>query len=322
MTAPIIEVKEISKSFPVKNFFGKTKGVVSAVDNVSFHVFENKTLGIVGESGCGKSTLGRLLLRLIESDSGQVQVNGNNILSFNQKQMKLTRKDLQIIFQDPYSSLNPHMTILENVQFPLLVNGYSKKEAKEKAIQMLEACALSRYYMEEYPGSLSGGQRQRVAIARALVLEPKIVIADEPVSALDKSVQAQVLNLLLELKKRFSLTLIFISHDLHVVEYMSDYVMVMYLGRIVEYGPAEKIYSHPYHPYTKALLNATPSLERKAKNKQITLIEGELPSPLNPPSGCRFRTRCPEAMERCANETPAKFHVSKEHEVACFLHES
>lgn len=318
----ILEVTALSKSFPIKGLWGKSKGAVSAVKEVSFALKEQGTLGIVGESGCGKSTLARLLLRLIEPDRGEVRYRGNDILGFKAAQMQEIRKNMQMVFQNPYSSLNPKMNILDNVAFNLWVNGESKQEARKRAHFYLDAVGLPKSYAERYPHSLSGGQRQRVAIARALVLEPDILIADEAVSALDKSVQAQVLNLFQDLKKEFSLSLLFISHDLNVVEYMSDEVMVMYLGTVVEKGSADRIYSNPYHPYTQALLNSAPSMEVGVTtlNKHIP-IKGELPSPLNPPSGCRFRTRCNFADERCASGVPQAVKVGPNHQVACFLYE-
>jgi oligopeptide/dipeptide ABC transporter ATP-binding protein len=319
----ILEVNSVSKSFPIKGLWGRTKGVVSAVDQVSLILKEQGTLGIVGESGCGKSTLARLLLRLIEPDLGEVRFRGQNILGLKESEMQHVRKNMQMVFQNPYSSLNPKMTILDNVAFNLWVNGESKQEARKRAHYYLDAVGLPVSYAGRYPNSLSGGQRQRVAIARALVLEPDILIADEAVSALDKSVQAQVLNLFQDLKKEFSLSLLFISHDLNVVEYMSNDVMVMYLGTVVEKGPADRLYSKPYHPYTQALMNSAPSMEVgiNTLNKH-TPIKGELPSPLNPPSGCRFRTRCNFAEERCAQAVPRTIEVGPDHHVACFLYET
>jgi oligopeptide/dipeptide ABC transporter ATP-binding protein len=320
---PILEVSALSKSFPVKGMWGKAKGAVSAVNQVSFALKEQGTLGIVGESGCGKSTLARLLLRLIEPDLGEVRFRGQNILGLKDADMRQIRQNMQMVFQNPYSSINPKMTILDNVAFNLWVNGEPKREARKRAHYYLDAVGLPKSYADRYPHSLSGGQRQRVAIARALVLEPDILIADEAVSALDKSVQAQVLNLFQDLKKEFSLSLLFISHDLNVVEYMSNEMMVMYLGTVVEKGPADRLYSQPYHPYTQALLNSAPSMEVgiTTLNKQ-TPIKGELPSPLNPPSGCRFRTRCNFAEERCAQAVPRTIEVGPGHQVACFLYET
>ncbi|GGH82541.1 oligopeptide/dipeptide ABC transporter ATP-binding protein [Pullulanibacillus pueri] len=316
----ILEVKGVSKSFPVKGSFGKSKGAVSAVSDVSFSLKERGTLGIVGESGCGKSTLARLLLRLIEPDEGEVLYRDQDILTLKGRKLNQIKRKIQMVFQNPYSSINPKMTIENNVAFSLWTNGVSKKEARKKANDYLEAVGLPRSYAHRYPQSLSGGQRQRVAIARALVLEPEIIIADEAVSALDKSIQGQVLNLFQDLKKDFNLSLLFISHDLNVVEYMSDEVMVMYLGKVVEKGSAQHIYSNARHPYTKALLNSEPSMKVGVSNlDKHQLIKGELPSPLNPPSGCRFRTRCPHATAQCGNAQLPTIEVNTGHHVACHL---
>lgn len=318
---PILEGVNLGKSFHIKGLLGKTKGTVSAVHDVSFSLREQATLGIVGESGCGKSTLARLIMRLIQPDVGKVNYRGEDILPLSGSSLQKVRKKIQMVFQNPYSSINPKLSILDNVAFPLWENGVGKIDARKKALYYLEAVGLPRLYANRLPTSLSGGQRQRVAIARALVLEPEIVIADEAVSALDKSVQAQVLRLFQDLKKEFSLSLVFISHDLNVVEYMSDEVMVMYLGKVVEAGPAEQIYADPQHPYTQALLDSIPSMEVGVSTLDNSPIKGELPSPMNPPSGCRFRTRCPLATEQCASGAPPKIEVSPGHSTACFLYE-
>jgi oligopeptide/dipeptide ABC transporter, ATP-binding protein, C-terminal domain len=316
----ILEVTGISKTFPVQGMFGRKKGGVSAVDGVSFSLPKRGTLGIVGESGCGKSTLARLIMRLIEPDTGKVRFEDADLLQMGKSELKGIRKHIQMVFQNPYSSLNPKLTILDNVAFPLWANGEAKEKARQNAYKYLDAVGLPRSYAAKFPHHLSGGQRQRVAIARALVLEPEIVIADEAVSALDKSVQAQVLNLFQDLKKEFDLSLIFISHDLHVVEYMSDEVMVMYLGRVVEQGPKEQVFGKPAHPYTQALLKSVPSMEIQSRTlEEVAALKGELPSPLNPPSGCRFRTRCMFAEERCAAAAPPPVEVGTGHTAACFL---
>lgn len=315
----ILEVNNLGKTFPIRNLIGRSKGGVSAVDRISFSLSKQGTLGIVGESGCGKSTLARLLMRLIEPDHGEVNYRGRNILELSGAPLKEVRRQIQMVFQNPYSSLDPMMSVLDNVGFSLWANGTGKAAARQTAYEYLEAVGLSRTHADRMPGALSGGQRQRVAIARALILKPEIVIADEAVSALDKSVQAQVLNLFQELKKEFALSLVFISHDLHVVEYMSDEVMVMYLGRVVEKGPTDRIFSNPAHPYTRALLASAPSLDAENAGRGAPALAGELPSPLNPPSGCRFRTRCPFATERCALETPALTDVGPGHQAACLL---
>jgi oligopeptide/dipeptide ABC transporter ATP-binding protein len=316
----ILEVKNLSKTFYNKNFIGQVKSAVTAVTDVSFSLQAMQTFGIVGESGCGKSTLARLILRLIEADSGEVNYKERDLLQLPGSQLQELRRNIQMVFQDPYSSLNPSMTLLDNVAFSLWVNGVSKREGRQRAYNYLEAVGIPRSSAERYPQSLSGGQRQRVAIARALVLEPKIIIADEAVSALDKSIQAQVLNLFHELQKDFSLSMIFISHDLNVVELMSDTVMVMYLGMVVEMAPVDEMYYKPYHPYTQALFNSSPSLDvHKKKLKDFKLV-GEIPSPLNPPSGCRFRTRCTFASEACAQKRPELVEVSAGHYVSCLMY--
>jgi oligopeptide/dipeptide ABC transporter ATP-binding protein len=259
-------------------------------------------------------------MRLIEPDTGEVLFEEADLLQMGKSELKSVRKHIQMVFQNPYSSLNPKLTILDNVAFPLWANGETKEKARQSAHKYLDAVGLPRSYAAKYPHHLSGGQRQRVAIARALVLEPEIVIADEAVSALDKSVQAQVLNLFQDLKKEFDLSLIFISHDLHVVEYMSDEVMVMYLGRVVEKGPKEQVFGKPAHPYTQALLKSVPSMEIQSRTlEEAATLKGELPSPLNPPSGCRFRTRCMYAEERCAAAAPPQVKVGEGHTAACFL---
>lgn len=316
----ILEVTDVSKTFPLRGVFGQSKGGVSAVNGVSFTLKSKGTLGIVGESGCGKSTLARLIMRLIEPDQGQVRYKNEDLLKLGGSDLKKMRKRIQMVFQNPYSSLNPKLTILDNVAFPLWANGTGRAAASTQAYRYLDAVGLPKSYAAKYPHHLSGGQRQRVAIARALVLEPDIVIADEAVSALDKSVQAQVLNLFQDLKKEFDLSLIFISHDLHVVEYMSDDVMVMYLGGVVEKGPKEEVFANPRHPYTEALLKSVPSVDLAVrKAPETVLLKGDLPSPLNPPSGCRFRTRCIFAEARCAQNVPALVEVGEGHHTACLL---
>ncbi|WP_240941778.1 oligopeptide/dipeptide ABC transporter ATP-binding protein [Paenibacillus sp. HB172176] len=317
---PILEVNHISKTFPVKNMLGRRKGGVSAVDNVSFTLQRKGTLGIVGESGCGKSTLARLVMRLIEPDAGEVLYRESDLMQLSKKDMLGMRRNIQMVFQNPYSSLNPKLTVLDNVAFSLWANAQSQAEARAQAGKFLDAVGLPKSYAAKLPHHLSGGQRQRVAIARALVLNPEIVIADEAVSALDKSVQAQVLNLFQDLKDEFELSLIFISHDLHVVEYMSDEVMVMYLGRVVERGPKSRVFSQPVHPYTQALLKSAPSMDVHSRMmEEVVPLKGELPSPLHPPSGCRFRTRCLFAEERCGLASPPMVEAAPGHEAACFL---
>jgi peptide/nickel transport system ATP-binding protein len=291
------------------------------VDDVSFEVAPGETLGIVGESGCGKSTLARLLLRLIEADAGVVRFDGEDVLAASRSRMKRLRRDMQLVFQDPYASLNPRLTIEDTVAFSLLVHGTPRAEAAERARALLGRVGLDpRLHGRRYAHELSGGQRQRVNIARALVLDPKLLVLDEPVSALDKSVQAQVLNLLQDLKAERALTYVLISHDLNVIEYVSDRVLVMYLGEVVETGTAEALSQSPKHPYTQALFASAPSMDPDRRMDRLP-ITGDPPNAINPPSGCRFRTRCPFAMPRCAEMTPPRVPVSATHEVACYLYE-
>jgi oligopeptide/dipeptide ABC transporter ATP-binding protein len=321
---PLLEVRNISKRFPVKLSMFKT-AYVSAVDDVSFSVMPGTTLGIVGESGCGKSTTARLILGLASVDCGDVLFEGESILylsragtpSISGRRVRL-RRNLQMVFQDPYSSLNPRASIGEIIGFPMRVQGYKRNEIRERTEMLLQRVGLHSTHASYYPHQLSGGQRQRVNIARALSIEPKLVICDEAVSALDKSVQAQVLNLLKDLQEQFALTYIFISHDLNVVEYMSNRVAVMYLGQIVETCTSEELYRQPLHPYTRALLAAIPSVDPN-RRLEPDEFEGEIPSPLNPPSGCRFRPRCPFAMEICSHTRPPLDEAEPDHRVACHL---
>ncbi len=321
MIAPMLEARSLRKYFPVRGgFFLRTRAWVRAVDDVSFAVSATETLGIVGESGCGKSTLARLLLRLLVPDAGTVRVSGEDLGAAGPARMKRVRRDLQLVFQDPYASLNPRLTIEDTVAFSLLVHGTPRGEARERARALLGRVGLDpRLYGPRYPHELSGGQRQRVNIARALVLDPKLLVLDEPVSALDKSVQAQVLNLLQDLKAERALTYIFISHDLNVIEYVSDRILVMYLGQIVEGGTAEALTGDPKHPYTQALFASAPSMDptRRMERPPIT---GDPPNPVTPPSGCRFRTRCAYAMPRCAESPPPLIAVAPSHQVACYLY--
>jgi oligopeptide/dipeptide ABC transporter ATP-binding protein len=317
---PLLEVRDLKKEFPVKLGF-RTKGVVSAVDGVSFKVEAGETLGIVGESGCGKSTAARLLLGLLEPDAGEVGFEGQNVAGLGRLARKQVRRQMQMVFQDPYSSLNPRMSIRDNIGFPMKVHGYGKKEIADTVAALLEDVGLHKNHASYFPHQMSGGQRQRVNIARALALNPKLIVCDEAVSALDKSIQAQVLNLLQDLQQEHNLTYLFISHDLNVVEYISDRVVVMYLGQVVETCPSDELYRNPLHPYTKALLSAIPKLDPDDASQPLP-ISGELPSPINPPSGCRFRTRCPMAMEVCATARPKLTEVAPGHQVACYLYEA
>ncbi|MDQ3749302.1 MAG: dipeptide ABC transporter ATP-binding protein, partial [Acidobacteriota bacterium] len=307
--AKLVEVHNLFKHFPIEN----SDDVVKAVDGVSFDIFSGETLGLVGESGCGKSTVGKCLLRLYEPSSGEVLFEGQNLVGLPNKQMQLLRREMQIIFQDPYASLNPRLSILSTVSEPLKIHGIgSKTEQRERTAELLSKVGLDPNYMNRYPHEFSGGQRQRIGIARALALNPKLIICDEPVSALDVSVQAQVVNLLQDLQAEFGLTYLFISHGLAVVEHISQRVAVMYLGKIVEIAEGRELYDNPLHPYTKALLSAIPVPNPKQKRERIVL-KGDVPTPINPPSGCRFRTRCPFAIERCAEVVPELREIKEGH---------
>ena len=311
--AKLIEVRNLVKHFPIEN----SDDVVKAVDGVSFDIFSGETLGLVGESGCGKSTVGKCLLRLYEPSSGEVLFEGQNLVGLPNKQMQLLRREMQIIFQDPYASLNPRLSILSTVSEPLKIHGIgSKTQQRERTGELLSKVGLDPNYMNRYSHEFSGGQRQRIGIARALALNPKLIICDEPVSALDVSVQAQVVNLLQDLQAEFGLTYLFISHGLAVVEHISQRVAVMYLGKIVEVAEGREFYDNPLHPYTKALLSAIPVPNPKQKRERIVL-KGDVPTPINPPSGCRFRTRCPWAIEDCAKVVPELREIKLNHFAAC-----
>ena len=310
---PLLEVKHLVKHFPVDH----SDDVVQAVDDVSFHLSQGETLGLVGESGCGKSTVGRCLLRLIEPTGGEVLFEGQDIIGLPNNRMQALRREMQIIFQDPYASLNPRLSIRSIVAEPLKIHNLgNKSEQNERVADLLQKVGLDPKYADRYPHEFSGGQRQRIGIARALALNPKLIICDEPVSALDVSVQAQVVNLLQELQDEFGLTYLFISHGLAVVEHISDRVAVMYLGKIVEICDANELYALPLHPYTKALLSAIPIPDPKQKRERIVL-KGDVPTPINPPSGCRFRTRCPIAIDECARIVPELREITDGHFAAC-----
>ncbi|MDH3493574.1 MAG: dipeptide ABC transporter ATP-binding protein [Acidobacteriota bacterium] len=312
-TQKLVEVLDLVKHFPVEN----SDDLVRAVDGISFDIMAGETLGLVGESGCGKSTVGRCLLRLHEPTSGEVRFEGENIVDLGNRELQKLRREMQVIFQDPYSSLNPRMSIYSTVSEPLKIHRIGdKSDRRRKVEELLRKVGLDPRYMDRYPHEFSGGQRQRIGIARALALNPKLIIADEPVSALDVSVQAQVVNLLQDLQKEFGLTYLFISHGLAVVEHISSRVAVMYLGKIVEVAEAEELYRNPLHPYTKALLSAIPIPDPQIKRERIVL-EGDVPTPINPPSGCRFRTRCPIAINECAQKDPVFEEVSENHFAAC-----
>jgi len=312
---PLLEINNLKKYFSVPN------GQLHAVDNVSLSIREGETLGIVGESGCGKSTLGRVILRLHEPTSGNIIYDGMDITTFNNEEMRQMRKYMQIIFQDPYASLNPRFTISQIIEEPLKLHNIYKneKERKERVESLMEYVGLSKRSYNLYPHEFDGGRRQRVVIARALAIDPKFIVCDEPVSALDVSVQAQILNLMMELQEKLGLTYIFISHDLSVVKHISDNIGVMYLGQIIEKAPKRDIFEKPLHPYTIALLSAIPSINVKVKKKKI-ILSGEITSPINPKPGCRFSVRCPFANEQCFQEDPKLVEVEKKHFVACFRH--
>ena len=321
---PLLVVRNLKKYFPVRgNLFSKDKKFVHAVDNVSFSVAKGKTLGIVGESGCGKSTTAKLIARLIGLDSGKMVFDGDGVAEYGGIALKEFRKNLQMVFQDSFASLNPRLTIEQTIAYGPTVHGASKSEATHQARTLLQRVGLApEQFASRYPYELSGGQRQRVNIARALAYQPRLVILDEAVAALDKSVQAQVLNLLQELKNERQLTYLFISHDLHVVHYMSDEVMVMYLGQVVEKGPVDRIFNHAAHPYTQALLSAIPSMDPNQRTLKPPL-DGDPPNPINPPSGCRFQDRCLKVMNKCRAVSPSLTFVGlgSEHTVACHLNE-
>ena len=318
----ILEVSHLKKYFPIKGgMFGKQVGAVKAVDDVSFTLKRGTTMGLVGESGCGKSTTGRTILRLIEKTDGQVLFNGKDVYGLSNREMRDMRTKMQIIFQDPYSSLSPRLPVGEIIGEAVREhNLVPKSEYADYVTKIMDDCGLQSYHKDRYPHEFSGGQRQRICIARALALNPEFVVCDEPVSALDVSVQAQIINLLKELQEKYKLTYLFISHDLSVVEYISDTVGVMYLGNLVEYGTTADIFRNPLHPYTEALFSAIPVPDPKAKMNRIVL-EGSIPSPANPPSGCKFHTRCKHCMEKCKTEAPVQKEVEPGHYVVCHLYD-
>ncbi|WP_391120171.1 ABC transporter ATP-binding protein [Psychrobacillus sp. L3] len=313
----LLEVKELKQYYTSNKGILGEKSVVKAVDGVSFHIRRGETLGIVGESGCGKSSLGRSVIRLLQPTSGEVFFEGKDICKMSRREMKKIRKEIQMVFQDPYASLNPRSTIRTILETPLITHGNKNKESRTKIIEnLIDKIGIRKDQLDRYPHEFSGGQRQRIGIARALTLNPKLIVADEPVSALDVSVQSQVLNLMVELQKEFNLSYMFISHDLSVVKHISDRVAVMYLGRIVEIAEVESMYETPLHPYTKALLSAVP-LPDPTKKRERIILQGDLPSPVNPPSGCTFHTRCPIATEECKNSVPALREIKEGHFASC-----
>jgi len=318
---PLLSVKSLVKHFALqKDIIGRSTGVVRAVDDIDFDVFKGETLGVVGESGCGKSTTARLLMNLIERNAGDIIFDGMTVGS-NDLPLKSFRRQAQMVFQDSYASLNPRLTIEDSIAFAPQVHGVPKREAIDRARSLLSRVGLEpKRFAERYPHELSGGQRQRINIARALALQPRLIVLDEAVSALDKSVEAQVLNLLLDLKEEFDLTYVFISHDLNVVRYISDRVMVMYLGQVVEIGDCETMFTEPRHPYTRALLSSIPSLDPDHRTNEPALT-GDPPNPINPPSGCRFHTRCVHAQEVCKVEVPKLTEQEDGQSVACLMYE-
>lgn len=323
MAEPILELKDLKVYFYINGGFFKKKDIVKAVDGVSLKIYPGETFGLVGESGCGKSTTGRAIVKINQPTAGQILVEGNDITKIRGSDLKIFKQDVQMIFQDPYASLNPRMTVGEIVREPMDIHGiFDTKEEREKRVrELLELVGLKPDHIRRYPHEFSGGQRQRIGIARTLALNPKFIVCDEPISALDVSIQAQVINLLEKIQEEMGISYLFIAHDLSMVKHISDRIGVMYLGNLVEVGNSDDVYTDPLHPYTQALLSSVPIPDPKtARERQRIVLEGELPSPINPPSGCVFRTRCPKATERCAKEKPELKEV-KDRLVACFLYE-
>lgn len=318
LSGVLLKVEKLKKYFPIPGkIFSSKKEYVQAVDGVSFEIQKGETLSLVGESGCGKTTVGKTILRLLEPTAGNVWLRGVNITTLNEKELRRMRKTMQIIFQDPYSSLNPRMTVVRIIGEALSIHRLARgKEIEERVVQILETVGLGAEHLYRYPHEFSGGQRQRIGIARALVVNPELIIADEPISSLDVSIQAQIINLLEDLQNRLNLTYLFISHDLNVVAHISDHVAVMYLGKIVEMAPARIFYHDPRHPYTLALLSAVPVPDPSSRRQEI-ILQGEAPSPINPPAGCRFHARCSYRQSDCANLEPPFKEVTPSHYVAC-----
>jgi len=317
----LLRVRDLTKHFPITKgiIFSRQVGAVQAVDRVSFSIRRGETLGLVGESGCGKTTTGRLILRLIEATSGQIIFEGKDVRSLPKDKLRELRKDLQIIFQDPYASLNPRMAVGDIIGEPLDIHRLARGKERLKRIgELLDVVGLSKSHAKRFPHEFSGGQRQRIGIARALAVSPKLIVCDEPVSALDVSIQAQVINLLQDLQKEFGLTYLFIAHDLSVVKHISDRVAVMYLGRIVEITSKRELYRNPRHPYTQALLSAIPIADPSVE-KERTILAGDVPSPINPPTGCRFHTRCPRVQDICREQEPELVELGEGHSAACHL---
>ena len=322
-TEALLKVKDLKTYFDVTKGLFSPKQIVKAVDGVSFEVKENETFGLVGESGCGKSTLGRTIVKLYEPESGEIDFNGQNIATIKGKALKNYHKEMQMIFQDPYASLDPRMTVGEIIKEPMIIHKIydSDKEREERVVELLKIVGLKPDHIRRYPAEFSGGQRQRIGIARALAVDPKFIVCDEPISALDVSIQAQVINLLKNIQKEMGLSYIFIAHDLSMVKHISDKIGVMYLGSMMEIGPSNDVYHRPLHPYTVALLSAIPIPDPEvAKKKQRIILQGEIPSPINSPKGCAFCTRCQQATERCRSERPKPIKVGERY-VSCFLYE-
>ncbi|PEP74647.1 peptide ABC transporter substrate-binding protein [Bacillus toyonensis] len=318
MSEPLLEVKNLKTYFPIKGgIFSRTIGHVKAVDGVSFTINKGEVFGLVGESGSGKTTIGKTILRLVQKTEGEVKFKGHDVYSLSKEELRKHRPNMQLVFQDPFSSLNPRMRIGEALGEPMLAHGLATKEnVRAKVIEVLELCGLASYHIDRYPHEFSGGQRQRIVIARAMVLNPEFIVADEPVAALDVSIQAQIINLFSELQEKKGLSYLFISHDLSVVEHLCTKIGIMYLGTIVETAPRDELFTNPLHPYTKALLSAVPIPDPTVKRERI-ILEGDIPSPANPPSGCRFHTRCPFATDVCTQTVPEFRNVGEDHFVAC-----
>ena len=323
---PLLKVEHLSKEFPAESgMFAKrfSKRVVSAVNDISFEIYPGETFGLVGESGCGKSTTGRTIMRLTKPTAGKVFFQGKDVAEMSKHEIKDMRREMQFIFQDPYASLNPRMTIGEIVSEPMTIHGVGTKEERiERVRELLDVVGLNPEHINRYPHEFSGGQRQRVGIARAFALKPKLIICDEPVSALDVSIQAQILNLLMDLQDEMGLTYMFVTHDLSVVKHISNNIVVMYLGQCLEFASSDELFASPVHPYTKALLSAIPEPDISMRNKEIKVIKGEVVSPVNPKPGCRFAARCEYCQERCMQEAPTLKEVSPGHFVACHLCEN